>query len=405
VDADREESYRSFRTFCRLLVVSLNGALFFVFHHHESLFRLPASGAVQMYLVFLFYLITGGLLFVFRHPAWAVTVGICQLLGMLITGAAFGEFIWIEALTVMAVLACVIGHCSPATAGGLGLLALAGLFDQRGVVVWGVAHQPVALFDLTLAFAVSAGFALTLVLMRRYAYLLSEERARCISQRNSIASLTAANLKFQQYASIAEEVSLKNERTRISREIHDTVGYTMTSLNMMLEACTDLIERSPLKLETTLYKALALVKDGHTEIRHALRELRTREVDVLQGIPSYQKLVSIFRESTGVRVHVEWGNIPWYPDKNLDRIIYRFLQEGMSNSLSHGEATEITIFFRREEGRIIITLTDNGGGVSGMKEGLGMKGMRERIHSVRGEFHARNVTGGFMLKAELPYGG
>lgn len=222
------------------------------------------------------------------------------------------------------------------------------------------------------------------------------------NQYLSIRKLTKANAGFQEYANLAEERSIVAERMRITREIHDSVGYTLTNLLMMLEASTDLVGVSPLKLEKLLHQALDLIKDGHRDMRHSLRVLRNTQMKKQSTIEAVKNLARVFEDSTGVKVSVHLGNLPWSLEEEHDSLIYRFLQEGMTNALNHGDAKKIDVHFWISDDKININIIDDGKGSGKIEEGIGLKGMMERLALVQGTLTAKNIQGGFLLKAEIP---
>ena len=223
------------------------------------------------------------------------------------------------------------------------------------------------------------------------------------NQKRIIQKLSASNTELQSYANLAEERSMINERLNLTREIHDTVGYTMTNLLMMLEACTDLLKVNPEKLEKLLYQALDISKSGHEEIRQSLRTLRNTNLKEKNSIESIQHLTGIFMESTGVDVSVDFGNLPWKLNRKIDHIIYRFLQEAMTNALAHGEAKNIDIRFWLNKELIRISIEDDGKGSEDIELGIGLKGMGERLSEVKGRLSYKNSTSGFVIWAEIPW--
>ena len=80
------------------------------------------------------------------------------------------------------------------------------------------------------------------VMIKQAHSLLLRDRKMMRNQKQIIQKLSASNTELQSYANLAEERSMMNERLKLTREIHDTVGYTMTNLLMMLEASTDLVK-------------------------------------------------------------------------------------------------------------------------------------------------------------------
>lgn len=276
------------------------------------------------------------------------------------------------------------------------------LTDTRAVTAWGTSLPAPLPRDRAAAALIAAAVLLTAAGLRRLFTRLIDMETLVNKLRSNILKLTRANYDFQRYAADAEELTLERERLRISREIHDSIGYTMTTLRMMLEAAADLVTHSPLMLEVQLRKALDIINRGHRDIRISLGQLREHESDRPRGLKGLKNLIDLFREATGTVVLTEWGNLPWnFPD-GIEAVLYRFVQEGISNALSHGKSTEIGIYFRVDAGTLIASISDNGAGAEVLVEGLGLHGMKERIQECGGIFEARNTGEGFLLQARLP---
>ena len=109
-----------------------------------------------------------------------------------------------------------------------------------------------------------------------------------------------------------------------------------------------------------------------------------------------------FSDATGVEVEVDFGNLPWELDMEVEGAIYRLLQESMTNAFRHGEATHVSVRFSVLEREIEVIVRDNGRGAEEVEEGIGIAGMRERVNRLGGRLSARNVTGGFEVLACLP---
>ena len=158
-----------------------------------------------------------------------------------------------------------------------------------------------------------------------------------------------------------------------------------------------------MKLEQLLHQALGITKNGHEEIRQSLRTLRKTKVKEKNSVESIRHLTNIFVESTGVNVHVEFGNLPWKLNRKVDHIIYRYLQEAMTNALTHGDAKNIDIRFWLSDGTISISIEDDGKGSKDIEQGIGLKGMTERLAEVSGRLSYENSSSGFFIRAEIPW--
>ncbi len=97
--------------------------------------------------------------------------------------------------------------------------------------------------------------------------------------------------------------------------------------------------------------------------------------------------------------------MPWSLGESIDSTIYRIVQEGITNAIRHGNASEIAIHLSSDGSKVAVTISDNGSGAGEIKEGIGLAGIRERLASVRGGLSAGNRAGGFQLYAWVPLSG
>ncbi len=279
------------------------------------------------------------------------------------------------------------------------------LCSNRLVTAWGVQVPPAPAREIV----VIALFGLAVIaLVTSLRFLIDrfgEQELLVNNLKMNIVKLTNANYAFQKYATNAEESARKGERLAITREIHDVVGYTMTTLRMMLEAGKDMIANSPMKLEIQLENALQIVNSGYGEVRDALYLLRGHETEIPAGVPGLKAIIDLFSSTTGVVVSVHWGEIPWHMASPEESALYRFVQEGMSNALSHGNATEIRIAFRREGDTLVASIADNGVGADQIIEGIGISGMKERLDAFGGSVTTQTMRNGFLVTARLPLNG
>ncbi len=233
---------------------------------------------------------------------------------------------------------------------------------------------------------------------------IKEQQTEIGNLENTIAQLTTANIGFQEYAKYIEEQSREVERKRITKEIHDIIGYTLTTVIMLLrEAKLYITANSHVK--DVLDQADQHCQSGLEETRQFLRILRSIETTKIPLVDAIRKLASSFQNATGVQVQIDFGNAIYPVNENIQNTVIRLLQEGMTNALRHGKASRITISLWIHEGMLIIDMMDNGRGTTQFNEGIGLAGMRESISALGGQFTAGPISGGFKLTAHIPMQG
>jgi len=220
---------------------------------------------------------------------------------------------------------------------------------------------------------------------------------------SAISQLSNANIGFQSYVKTLEFQILMNERKRVSREIHDTVGYALTNIIMMMEEAVRLPDEDKDKRNDLLTLVRSQAQKGLEETRAALRQLRNEKIVQLEGTGMIEEMVESFRKATGVDISVEYGNFNDFTNKEIYAIIFRIIQEGMTNAIRHGMASKIRISFWVTGSSLSVTIHDNGIGAEQIVEGIGIAGMKERLESINGVLTIQKAPDGFKVTALIPY--
>ncbi len=274
---------------------------------------------------------------------------------------------------------------------------------QKSIIIWGKEIPAPDLPDLSMLIIYPVLFIIITATLK-FCAGLNDEKSDSLDRLNkAIQQITDANMGFQNYAFSVERESTEKERKRITREIHDIVGYTLTNQSMMLEASIILIDKDLMQLKKLIYHARDQVKEGMDDVRTTLHELRSVEKMDKPSIKSIISLVKSFEEITGVKTEINLTNMPNNCSSNIERILIRIIQEGMTNSLKHGSANVIKIVLWKDEKNISISIHDNGTGSTMVKEGIGFKGIEERLKPFGGSIEAANTIDGFRLLVTIPF--
>jgi len=331
-------------------------------------------------------------------------------------------------LACIGALCVLLGHASPVPCVLLAVpyLVETALFDGQWIAVaWDAAALAFFLFSallpmgtaglvpgealsfaavFLLAAAPSTGFAFVAVFHR-------EENVRHSAEIRELAStvrnLVEANMALQLYAHNIETESAEKERGRITRELHDMIGYALTNVIVMMNAAPVLLRDDPKALEELFSKIRAQAEGALAETRSILRRLRDIQPFTPIGLQAVWHLTRGFQGATGVEVKLNLGNLPSSFGRKLDSVLFRLIQEGLTNAFRHGKATRVRINLWLTEGEILVSVLDNGAVLAPgtvIREGIGLAGMRERLSEYGGHVKWRVVVDGFELLAAIPYG-
>ena len=166
-----------------------------------------------------------------------------------------------------------------------------------------------------------------------------------------------------------------------------------------------LLKTNPAKLEGMLNDTRQLAERCLQDTWQTLYKLRSINTPASRGFHSISQLVTAFKAATAITVDFQYGNTPWSFGETLDAVLYRLVQEGLANAFRHGKATSIRIVCWRHERELRITIWDNGMGSSSSYEGIGLRGIRERVGALGGSIDHHNTIDGYELNAVIPLSG
>jgi len=316
-----------------------------------------------------------------------------------------GDFFW-PRLTMFCALCIEINEYSRlyyGTACMAALLVGLDLVTQIPIKAWGIALPVPTFYD-------RVSFYTYCLLIIAMGFIFSYQNKRQVpaeefDNRLNLATieLAKANMKLQEYAAMAEQEATAGERKRVAREIHDTLAYTLTNLVMMLEAAKVMAGRQNMPLVEHLERARDQAKNGLADVRRALQALRPIDFSKTTGLSAISHLMQAFTFATQIDIVLSMGDAPQTLGEETDHVIYRLVQEGITNALRHGHASEIVVSLFQKNGGVEISIKDNGIGTSGVKEGYGLLGIRERIEQLGGELTIHGEPRkGFILAAWFP---
>jgi len=175
--------------------------------------------------------------------------------------------------------------------------------------------------------------------------------------------------KLKQYMDEVNRLTVVEERNRIARDIHDTLGHNMTALIMQLQMSELLLKEDAAKAGELLANSVRTAKDSLSGIREVVETLRGGGTATASA-ESVKKLVSDFSVRTGADIRLEVAGEAAVQDSSVNVAVYHILQEAMTNAVRHGKATRIIVKLDYLGEAIRFCVTDNGSGAEKLKEGL-----------------------------------
>jgi PAS domain S-box-containing protein len=198
----------------------------------------------------------------------------------------------------------------------------------------------------------------------------------------------------------------EDERSRIAREIHDSLGQALTALKLQLAAAQDAAATEAPALSTRLAETALMVDDLVKSVRRIATELRPPILDQL-GLPAaVEWLAQDFARRTGIRCQTSILPTDGAITNELATALFRIVQEALTNVLRHAGATRVDIELGVKSGCVMLEINDDGSGITeaGMGPGsLGILGMRERAAALGGVLEvAPRSNGGTRVAAWFP---
>ncbi len=220
--------------------------------------------------------------------------------------------------------------------------------------------------------------------------------------RKSETELIKANEELVAYADSIKELSVLKERNRISREIHDSVGHSLSTIMIQLGAIEKIAKENGEAASQMASNLRDFTKKGLEEIRKALKELKPKEFQEYETILAIENLTKEFSKLTGIGVKLTFTKTKWNLDEKTSLVLYRAIQEFLSNSAKHGKASKVNIFIHYNDDELIVTLQDNGIGTDQVKPGMGLTSLAERIKEIDGSLAYESKKGnGFFMRIVL----
>ncbi len=235
--------------------------------------------------------------------------------------------------------------------------------------------------------------AFTWALFTYVVYMTNKQR----NIEEELRMMDRANLELKSYIEVAEENAEIRERKRISREIHDTLGHALTGISAGIDAVLVLVDMDKESAKKQLHNLSEIVRQGIVDVRRSLNKMRPGALEELTLKASLQALIKPYTKIANLTIDLDyqWGEVDF--EKTTEIVIFRAIEEAITNSIRHGQAQHIWLKLTHDETHYYVAISDNGRGCPNIKYGFGLTQMQERLATIGGKVSYQGDDG-FKIK-------
>ena len=205
-------------------------------------------------------------------------------------------------------------------------------------------------------------------------------------QREQRRRLTEANERLAQHASTLEQLTLSRERNRLARELHDVLAHTLSGVAVELEGLRATMPRGSAQATALLNHSLQAIREGLSETRRALQELRAQPLEDLGLALAIRTLAESYAGRSDIQLELDISpDLGDYPDE-VQQSVYRIAQEALANIADHSHAQKAQVTLKRDGNLLRLIVQDDGCGfdlnAKDTEFHYGLLGMQERVKMI-----------------------
>ncbi|GCE08671.1 sensor histidine kinase [Dictyobacter aurantiacus] len=295
------------------------------------------------------------------------------------------------------------------------LIALT-IFAFQGLLTWpvnavgffNIISQTLAIYSLT---------CMSMLFQKLIAERFTRERLFQELQHAN-TRLEEANRRLEQSVVQEQELAVLRERTRLAREMHDTLGHALVLISVKLEAAQRLRARDPERCDQELESTKAIARESMAGLRASIADLRSPVLERERFQQALERSVSELRRRAGLHVTYTLQVDMTSLSAPLEEVLWKVSQEALTNIEKHAHATHVDLRIGQRADQLTLLIRDDGIGLPGAyytyhedghlvclsAEGhYGLRGMLERVEHAGGRFAVRSAPGeGTTIEATLP---
>jgi two-component system sensor histidine kinase DegS len=191
----------------------------------------------------------------------------------------------------------------------------------------------------------------------------------------------------------------EEERQRLAREIHDGPAQVLANAIFELEFCQRLLEKDPKRLESELVRLKDDIREGLSEVRHCIFDLRPGPLAELGLVATLRRYAEGYQSRFGIAVELDLDDDVQRLSAAKEMAVFRVVQEALQNSRKHSGATRVLVSLRREGDAVVACVEDNGQGFevetvpTGTARHFGLQSMHERAQLIRADLQIESQLG------------
>lgn len=209
------------------------------------------------------------------------------------------------------------------------------------------------------------------------------------------------NHELENYAAVSEKIAEDKERKRLAREIHDTLGHALTGIAAGVDACIAMIDINPEATKKQLMVISKVVRQGIVDVRNSLNKLRPAALEQHGFKGAIENMIEEFTSVSDLTISLDYRLDKVDFENTKEDILFRVIQESVTNAVRHGDATHIDISLYIEDNSLYLKIQDNGQGCEEIHYGFGLKQMKERLGMINGMV-AYDGHHGFLTIVTIP---
>lgn len=231
-----------------------------------------------------------------------------------------------------------------------------------------------------------------------------EDRKKIKENQELLEDLKKSNKKIREYASIIADTVALEERNRLARDIHDSIGHYLTATNIQLSKAQAYFKIDPETAFKAIEEAKSASKEAMEDVRESVRSLKTRKDFNLST--SIKELISRI-DGKNIEIKLTFRGDDSLCNYAVRLAVYRVVQEALTNAVKYSKCSKIDVSVIFADNSVDLSVEDNGTGfaidrISDTSSGL--SGLKERIELVRGRFNIKTAQGeGTLITVNAPF--